>query len=82
MIFNVRIRNDFGLKNSVFYIRTVLTEDNRFLCIFSFTVFIVNEYFTTVQDLCSPPLINDVNMTHLRMLKIIVIYFNASHFVT
>ena len=39
---------DFGLKNSVFYIRTVLTENNKFLCIFSFTVFIVNEYFTTV----------------------------------
>ena len=48
VIFNVRIGKDFGLKNSVFYIRTVLTENNRFLCIFSFTVFIVNEYFTTV----------------------------------
>ena len=48
VIFNVRIGNDFGLKNSVFYIWTVLTENNRFLCIFSFTVFIVNEYFTTV----------------------------------
>ena len=35
-----------------------------------------------VQDLCSPPLINDLNVTHMRMLKIIVIYFNASHFVT
>jgi uncharacterized membrane protein len=31
--------------------RTVLTENNRFLCIFSFTVFIVNEYFTTVTKL-------------------------------
>ena len=40
--------SDFGLKNSVFYIRTVLTENNRFLCIFSFTVFIVNKYLTTV----------------------------------
>jgi hypothetical protein len=47
----VRIGKDFGLKNSVFYIRTVLTENNRFLCIFSFTVFIVNEYFTTVTKL-------------------------------
>jgi hypothetical protein len=35
VIFNVRIGNDFGLKNSVFYIRTILTENNRFLCIFS-----------------------------------------------
>jgi hypothetical protein len=62
VIFNVRIRKDFGLKNSVFYIRTVLTENNKFLCIFSFTVFIVNKYFTTVtkvKDLCSPPFIND-----------------------
>jgi hypothetical protein len=48
VIFNVRIGKYFGLKNSVFYIRTVLIENNRFLCIFSFTVFIVNEYFTTV----------------------------------
>jgi len=47
----VRIRKDFGLKNSVFYIRTVLIENDRFLCIFSFTVFIVNEYFTTVTKL-------------------------------
>jgi hypothetical protein len=61
VIFNVRIGKYFGLKNSVFYIRTVLTENNRFLCIFSFGVFIVNEYFTTVKvkDLCSPPFIND-----------------------
>ena len=51
MIYNVRIEKDFGLKNSVFYIRTVLTENNRFLCIFSFTVFIVNEYVTTVTRL-------------------------------
>ena len=34
------------------------------------------------KDLCSPPLINDLSVTHVRMLKIIVIYFNASHFVT
>jgi hypothetical protein len=51
VIFNVKIGKDFGLKNSVFYIRMVLTENNRFLCIFSFTVFIVNEYFTTVTKL-------------------------------
>jgi hypothetical protein len=44
-------REHFGLKNSVFYIRTVLTENNRFLWIFSFTVCIVNEYFTTVTKL-------------------------------
>jgi hypothetical protein len=51
VIFNVRIGKDFGLKNSVFYIRTVLTENNRFLCIFSFIVFVVSEYFTTVTKL-------------------------------
>ena len=51
VIFNVRIGKDFGLKNFVFYIRAVLTENNKFLCIFSFTVFIVNEYFTTVTKL-------------------------------
>ena len=41
LIFNVRIEKDFGLKNSVFYIRTVSTENNRFLYIFSFTVFLI-----------------------------------------
>jgi hypothetical protein len=30
-------------------------------------------YCHTLQDLCSPPLINDLSVTHLRMLKIIVI---------
>jgi hypothetical protein len=39
VIFNVRIGKDFGLKNSVFYIRTILTENNNFLCIFSFSVY-------------------------------------------
>ena len=29
VIFNVRIGKDLGLKNSVFYTRTVLTENNR-----------------------------------------------------
>ena len=51
VICNVKIGKDFGLKNSVFYNWTVLTENNRFLCIFSFTVLIVNEYFTTVTKL-------------------------------
>ena len=51
VISNVRIGKDFGLKNSVFYIRTVLTENNRLLCIFSFTVFIFNKYFTIVTKL-------------------------------
>jgi len=51
VIFNVRIGKYIGLNNSVFYIRMVLTEHNRFLCIFSFTVFIVNECFTTVTKL-------------------------------
>jgi hypothetical protein len=35
--FHRQNRERFGLKNSVFYIRTVLTENNRFVCIFSFT---------------------------------------------
>jgi hypothetical protein len=39
VIFNVRISKYFGLKNSVFYIWTLLTENNRFLCIFSVTLF-------------------------------------------
>jgi hypothetical protein len=51
VIFNVRIGKYFGLKNTVFYIRTVVTENIRFLCLFSFTVLIVNEYFTTVTKL-------------------------------
>ena len=41
----------FCIKELVFYIRTVLTENNRFLCILSFTVFIVNKYFTTVTKI-------------------------------
>ena len=51
VIFIIRIGKDFGLKNSVVYTRTLLTENNKFVCIFSFTVFIVNEYFTTVTKL-------------------------------
>jgi hypothetical protein len=39
-------------------------------------------YCHKVQDLCSPTLINDLSVTHLRKVNIIVIYFNASHFVT
>jgi hypothetical protein len=72
VIFNVRIGKDFGLKNSVFYIRTVLTENNRFLRIFSFTLFIVNEYFTTVTKLkiC----------THHLLLTIILNILKWSHF--
>jgi hypothetical protein len=35
-----------------------------------------------VQDLCSPPLINDLCVMHVIILKIIVNYFNASHFDT
>jgi hypothetical protein len=44
-------RERFWIKELVFYIRTALAENNRFLCIFSFTMFIVNEYFTTVTKL-------------------------------
>jgi hypothetical protein len=73
VIFNVRIGKDFGLKNSVFYIRTVLTENNRFLCIFSFTVFIVNEYFTTVTKLriCAHHLLLTII---LSILKCVTLY--------
>jgi hypothetical protein len=73
VIFNVRIGKDFGLKNSVFYIRTVLTENNRFLCIFSFTVFIVNEYFTTVTKLkiCAHHLLLTII---LNILKCVTLY--------
>ena len=41
-------RERFWIKELRGYIRTVLTENNRFLCISSFTVLIVNEYFSTV----------------------------------
>jgi hypothetical protein len=73
VIFNVRIWKDFGLKNSVFYIRTVLTENNKFLCIFSFTVFIVNEYFTTVTKLriCAHHLLLTII---LSILKCVTLY--------
>jgi hypothetical protein len=73
VIFNVRIGKDFGLKNSVFYIRTVLTENNKFLCIFSFTVFIVNEYFTTVTKLkiCAHHLLLTII---LSILKCVTLY--------
>ena len=69
----MRIGKDFGLKNSVFYIRTVLTENNMLLCIFSFTVFIVNEYFTTVTKLriCAHHLL----LTIIRsILKCVTLY--------
>jgi hypothetical protein len=66
VIFNVRIGKDFGLKNSLFYIRTVLTENNRFLCIFSFRVFIVNKYFTTVTKL-------RISAHHLLLMIILTI---------
>ena len=44
-------RDRFWIKELRVLQRTVLTENNRFLCIFSFTVFIVNKYFTTVTKL-------------------------------
>ena len=51
MIFNVKIGKDLVLKNSVFHNRTALTEIIGCLCIFSFTVFIVNEYVISVAKL-------------------------------
>ena len=73
VIFNVRIGKDFGLKNSVFYIRMVLTENNKFLRIFSFTLFIVNEYFTTVTKLkiCTHRLLLTII---LNILKCVTLY--------
>ena len=73
VICNVKIGKDFGLKNSVFYIRTVLTENNKYLCIFSFTVFIVNEYFITVTKLriCAHHLLL---MIILSILKCVTLY--------
>ena len=73
VIFNVRIGKEFGLKNFVFYIRTVLTENNKYLCIFSFTVFIVNEYFTTVTKLkiCAHHLLLTII---LSILKCVTLY--------
>ena len=72
VIFNVRIGKDFRLKNSVFYNRTVLTENNRFLCIFSFTVFIVNEYFTTVTQLrtCAHHLLLTIILSILKCVTL------------
>ena len=68
VIFNVRIGKDFGLKKFVFYIRTVLTENNRFLCIFSFTVVIINEYFTTVTKsrICAHHLLLTIILSILK----------------
>ena len=73
VIFNVRIGKDFGLKNFVFYIRTVLTENNKLLCICSFTVFIVNEYCTTVTKLkiCAHHLLLTII---LSILKCVTLY--------
>ena len=52
---------------------TVLTENNKFLCIFSFTVFIVNEYFTTVTKLriCAHHLLLTII---LSILKCVTLY--------
>jgi hypothetical protein len=78
----VRIGKDFGLKNSVFYIRTVLTENNRFLCIFSFTVFIVNEYFTTVTKLkiCAHHLLLTIILNILKCVTLYPVLFNDEDF--
>jgi hypothetical protein len=72
VIFNVRIGKDFGLRNSVFYIRTVLTENNMLLCIFSFRLFIVNEYITTVTKLriCAHHLLLTINLTILKCITL------------
>ena len=71
--FQREIRERFWIKELVFYIRTVLTENNKLLCIFSFTVFIVNEYFTTVTKLniCAHHLLLTII---LSILKCVTLY--------
>jgi hypothetical protein len=66
-------RERFWIKEFVFYIRTVLTENNGFLCIFSFRVFIVKEYFTTVTKLriCAHHLLLTII---LSILKCVTLY--------
>jgi hypothetical protein len=51
----------------------VLTENNKLLCMFSFTVFIVNEYFTTVTTLkiCAHHLLLTII---LSILKCVTLY--------
>ena len=50
-----------------------INRNNRFLCIFSFTVFIVNEYFTTVTKLriCAHHLLLTII---LSILKCVTLY--------
>jgi hypothetical protein len=81
VVLTMRIGKDFGLKNSVFYIRTVLTENNRFLCIFSFTVIIVNEYFTTVIKLriCSHHLLLAIILCILKCVTLYQVTFIPSY---
>jgi hypothetical protein len=81
VIFNVRTGKDFGLKNSVFYIRTVLTENNKFLFIFSFTVFIVNEYFTTVTKLriCAHHLLLTIILSILKCVTLYQVTITPSY---
>jgi hypothetical protein len=66
-------REIFWIKELRVLHRSVLTENNRFLCIFSFTVFIVNEYFTTVTKLriCANHLLFTII---LGILKCVTLY--------
>ena len=82
VILNVRIGKDFGLKNSVFYIRTVLTENNRLLCIFSFTVFIFNKYFTIVTKLriCAHHLLLTIILSILKWVTLYQVTIIPSYY--
>jgi hypothetical protein len=82
VISNVRIGKDFGLKNSVFYIRTVLTENNRLLCIFSFTVFIFNKYFTIVTKLriCAHHLLLTIILSILKWVTLYQVTIIPSYY--
>jgi hypothetical protein len=50
VIFNVRIEKDFGLKNSVFYIRTALTEG---LLILANVLEATNGTLKNVNNICT-----------------------------
>ena len=86
VFFNVRIGKYFGLKNFMFYIQTVLTKNDRFVCILSFTVFIFHAYITTVTKLriCTHHLLftiifnilQCVTLCHLTIKWVLIIRYN------
>ena len=59
-----------------------LTENNRFLCIFSFRVLIVNEYFTTVTKLriCAHHLLLSIILTILKCVTLYQVTIIPSYY--